>query len=133
MTSGIFFKQKDLSFDELDWGKLATISGPQTCGAKDLVVLDVELLPGLGHAFHKHPQQEEVIYVLQGQVEQWLDQEKMILGPGDSVCIPADCVHASFNVGNSPAKVLAILGPAIGDTGYEVVEVADQSPWKDLR
>ncbi len=133
MESGKFFRQTDLDFETLDWGRLASISGPLTCGARDLVVLDVELVPGEGHAFHKHPQQEEVIYVLRGMVEQWLGVEKMVLQPGDSVCIPADCVHASYNIGDEDAKLLAILGPAIGDSGYEVVEVADQTPWKDLR
>jgi quercetin dioxygenase-like cupin family protein len=128
-----FFGQAELNFESLPWGKLATVSGPETCGAKDLIVLDVVLLPGQGHNFHKHPQQEEVIYVLEGSVEQWLGEEKRILQPGDSACIPADCVHASFNVGDADAKVLAILGPAIGETGYEVEEVADQAPWNSLR
>ncbi len=132
MNKGKFIKQTHLEFEQLDWGKLATISGPLTCGAKDLVVLDVELSSGKGHNFHKHPKQEEVIYVVHGQIEQWLDQKKMILGPGDSVCIPADCVHASFGLDGN-AKLLAILGPAVGPTGYEVEDVADQAPWKDLR
>ncbi len=133
MDAGKFFRQEDLEFDKLDWGALATISGPLTCNARNLVVLDVVLLPGQGHNFHKHPQQEEVIYVLQGTVEQWLDKEKRILEEGDSVCIPADCVHASFNVGSQDAKLLAILGPAVGHTGYEVVEVGEEEPWIGLR
>ena len=56
-----------------------------------------------------------------------------ILGPGDSVFIGADVVHASFNVGESDAKLLAILGPCVGDQGYELVDVASEAPWKDLR
>jgi len=32
-------------------------------------------------------------------------------------------VHASFNV--SYASILAILGPCIGDQGYEIEEVED--------
>ena len=133
MKSGKFFRQDELVFENLDWGRLASVSGPLTCGAEDLVVLDVVLRPGKGHAFHKHPRQEEVIYVLQGEVEQWLEKQNLILKPGDSVCIPADCVHASFNVGDTDAKVLAILGPAVGETGYEVEEVANEEPWSQLR
>jgi hypothetical protein len=42
-------------------------------------------------------------------------------------------VHASFNVGTSDAKIVAILGPCVGDGGYELVDVAGEPPWKDMR
>ena len=64
-------------------------------------MIDVTLSPGKGHDFHKHPDQEEVILCVAGSVEQWVDREKRILGPGDSAFIPAGVVHASFNVGES--------------------------------
>lgn len=131
--SGTFKLSKDTPAETLDWGKLRWMSNPPTTGAGQLTVIEVNILPGEGHDFHKHPDQEEVIYVIDGKVEQWLDTEKRILGPGDSVYIDADAVHASFNVGENPAKLLAILGPCVGDLGYELVDVADQSPWKDLR
>ena len=67
-------------------------------------------------------------------VEQWLDEEKRTLQTGDSVFITGDTVHASFNTSDSDAKLLAILGPCVDeDSGYEVVEVADEEPWNGLR
>ena len=117
----------------LDWGRLRWLSHPPSTDAEHLTVIDVTLLPGKGHDFHKHPDQEEVIYVVRGTVEQWVDREKRILGPGDSAHIPADMVHASFNVGDGEAKVAAILGPCVGKDGYELVDVADEAPWKTLR
>ena len=71
--------------------------------------------------------------MVSGRVEQWLDREKKILGPGDCAFIPAGVVHASFNAGEGPAHVLAILGPCVGDQGYVSVEVAGEEPWKSLR
>ena len=44
-------------------------------GADHLVVMDVELHPGGGHDFHRHPGQEEVIIVKEGTIVQYLDQE----------------------------------------------------------
>ena len=131
--TGTFKLSRETPPEVLDWGQLRWMSSPPATGAKDLTVIEVNITPGEGHNFHKHPDQEEVIYVIAGEVEQWLDQEKRILGPGDSVFIGADVVHASFNVGSSDAKLLAILGPCVGDAGYELVDVADQSPWKTLR
>ena len=76
------------------------------------------------------PAQEEVIYVIEGEVEQWLDRQKRVLRSGDAVFIPAGVVHASFNVAGAKARMLAILGPCVGrENGYEVTEVADQEPW----
>jgi quercetin dioxygenase-like cupin family protein len=117
----------------LDWGRLRWLCNPPSTGAKDLTVIDVTLSPGKGHNFHKHPDQEEVILCVSGSVEQWVDREKRILAPGDSAFIPAGVVHASFNVGQAEAKVVAILGPCKGDIGYEVVEMGAEAPWNTLR
>ena len=132
--SGMFVPAQDAVREQLDWGWLAWCSRPSSTGAKELTVIEVTLAPGGGHAFHKHPQQEEVIYVISGEVEQWLGQERRVLRSGDSVFIPGDVVHASFNTSDTDARMLAILAPCIGkETGYEVVEVADQEPWNTLR
>lgn len=124
---------RDTPQEVLEWGKLRWMSSPPATGAKDLSVIEVNINPGAGHDFHKHPDQEEVIYVIAGEVEQWVEQDKRILGPGDSVFIGAGVVHASFSIGDAEAKLLAILGPCVGPDGYELVDVASESPWKDLR
>ena len=132
--SGTFVPAAKVVRQQLDWGWLGWVSRPAGTGAENLVVIEVTLAPGGGHAFHKHPQQEEVIYAIEGRVEQWREDEKRMLGPGDSVFLPAGTVHASFNTSDRDAKVLATLAPCIGDgDGYEAVEVADQPPWNGLR
>ena len=131
--NGIFVPSSAAERETLDWGSLAWVSRPQQTEAEQLTVIEVTLNPGGGHNFHKHPDQEEVIYVLDGEVEQWLEQESRQLRPGDSVFIKPDIVHASFNNSNAPAKLLAILGPCVGDGGYVSVEMGDQEPWASLR
>jgi quercetin dioxygenase-like cupin family protein len=130
---GKFISSAEVEREQLNWGSLGWLSRPATTGATELVVIEVNFNPGHGHNFHKHPDQEEVIYVVEGEIEQWLEQEKRLLGPGDSVFIPADIVHASFNTSSSPAKVLAILAPCITAAGYVSVEMGDQAPWNSLR
>jgi quercetin dioxygenase-like cupin family protein len=101
--------------------------------SEDLVVVEVELYPGFGHSFHRHPRQEEFLFILDGEVEQWLEEEKRVLKRGEGVFIPRNLVHATFNVSDRPVKALAILGPSIGEEGYEVIEVFDEEPWSKLR
>ena len=133
MMTGKFITRASLEQTHLDWGSTAYLSNPTTTGASQLTVMEVILTPSKGHNFHKHPEQEEVICVIEGQIEQWLERERTELGPGEAVFIPANIVHASFNTGNKPAKLMVTLGPCTGASGYDVVEVADQAPWKDLR
>lgn len=116
-----------------DWGAMGWVSRPSGTGATKLTVIEVVLVPGGGHNFHKHPDQEEVIYVIEGTVEQWLEKDKKDLTAGDSAFVPAGVVHASFNVSRKPAKLLAILGPCVGEGGYVLVDVSGEAPWKALR
>jgi quercetin dioxygenase-like cupin family protein len=131
--AGKFVMASETKPEVLDWGKLGWLSNPPNTGARQLTVIDVNLAPGKGHDFHKHPDQEEVIYVVAGKVEQWIDRDRRTLGPGDCAFIPAGMVHASFNIGDGNAKIVAILGPCVGDIGYELVDVAGEAPWKTMR
>lgn len=133
MKQGKFTIASETEPEVLDWGSLKWLSHPPSTGASQLTVIDVTLAPGKGHDFHKHPDQEEVLYVIAGTVEQWVDQEKRMLGPGDSAFLPAAMVHASFNAGDTDAQIVAILGPCVGDGGYELVDVAGEAPWNALR
>jgi quercetin dioxygenase-like cupin family protein len=131
--TGKFITSTDVRREHVAWGSLAWFSSPAASNAKDLVVLEVNLSPAAGHNFHKHPKQEEVLYVIEGEIEQWVDREKRVLRAGDSAFIAAGVVHASFNVSDWNAKLLAILGPCIGPEGYELVDVAKLEPWAHLR
>jgi quercetin dioxygenase-like cupin family protein len=130
---GKFTVARDVEPETLDWGQLRWLSTPPATGARQLTVIDVTLAPGKGHDFHRHPDQEEVIYVVTGEVDQWVDRDRRVLNAGDSAFVPAGMVHASFNVGDGDAKIVAILGPCIGDIGYELVDVSGEAPWNGLR
>jgi quercetin dioxygenase-like cupin family protein len=119
--------------ETLDWGVLGSLCRPSVTGARHLTVLEVTLEPGQGHNFHKHPDQEEVIVVIEGEAEQWLECESRKLRPGDTAFIGAGVVHASFNATSAPIKLLAILGPCVGADGYETVDMSEQEAYKKLR
>src|SRR4051812_17172443 len=104
-----------------EWGSFRWISHPPSTDAKQLTVFQAMLAPGKGHNFHKHRDQEEVLYVVSGKIEQWLDRQRRILGPGDSAFIPAGAVHASFNIGDDDAKLVVIFSPCVGEFGFESI------------
>ena len=130
---GKFIMSDDADVHVMKWGRLGWLSNPAVTGAKQMTVIAGTFSPGFGHTFHYHPAQEKVIYVLAGCLEHWNEHEKRILGPGDCVFIPVGLVHASFNAGTDDARVLAILGPCVGDIGVEQVDVSGEAPWNALR
>ncbi len=130
--NGKFIRDSETDMQSLDWGRLGWLSSPAQTDAAQLAIVVGDLIPGKGHSFHKHPNQEEVMFVVSGKVEQWIDQEKRLLGAGDSAFIPPGVVHASFNAGDTMARVMAIFGPCVGD-GFEMIDMAGDAPWKSLR
>lgn len=98
----------------------------------NLMFVRAQLPPGEAHRFHHHPRMEEILYILSGTAEQWVEREKRTMRAGDSIYIPVGMVHATYNAGNEPLDFLAVLSPAKSE-GPPTVEVADQEPWRSLR
>ena len=131
--SSRFIAAGDIVRDQFDWGEAGWVSRPELTGSRAMCVMDVTLQPGAGHPFHRHPDQEEIIWVREGRIEQWLEDRKQELGPGEAVYIEMDIVHGSYTVGDAPAKLTVILTPTAGEGGYEVIDVFEEEPWASLR
>ena len=130
---GRFLTTEEMTREYPEWGSLGWASRPEDTGSKQLVVIEVTLAPGQGHNFHKHPNQDEIIYMMDGKCEQWIRDKKQIIKAGDVAFIPQDTVHGGFNDFEEEVKLLAILSPAVGDEGYELEDVSEEEPWKSLR
>lgn len=98
----------------------------------NLLFVRCQIYPGQAHKFHYHPRMEEILYVLSGNAEQWVERDKRIMKPGESLYLPAGIVHGTYNIGSETLDFLAVLSPA----GAEVpptVDVSEQESWKSLR
>jgi len=127
-----FVTAQDVQIEELPWGPHEWLCRPGLTDARDLLLVRVRMPPGTGHAFHRHPAMEEIIYVISGTAEQWVDTERRELGPGDIAHIPKDVVHGTYNAGDDTLIFLAILSPAIFE-GPALVDVSGEAPWSTLR
>ncbi len=105
---------------------------PGLVAKSDLMFVRAVLPAGEAHPFHHHPRMEEILYILSGTAEQWVEQEKRILRPGDAVCLPVGIVHGTYNAGPDPLEFLAILSPSSAG-GPVTVEVSREEPWCSLR
>jgi quercetin dioxygenase-like cupin family protein len=128
-----FVMAGEVPTESFEWGSAGMRCAPPGTGCESFVVMDVRLDPGFFHAFHKHPDQDEMITVVSGKVTQFLEGESSMLGPGDSVYIDRDVVHGSYNDFDEPAQLAVVLAPAIGDGGYVAIDVSAEEPWASAR
>lgn len=129
---GLFFTESNTPVEKLERGFHRWFSRQDITESEDLIVTQVDVKPGEGHPFHYHPTMDEVIYIISGKAEQWIEKESRILTSGEAVYIPKKMVHATFNSGNRTLKFLAILSPA-ADLEGSMVYVHEESPWNSLR
>ena len=127
-----FVTAADAVVEPSPWGPHDWLSRAGLTAAERLMLVRVTMAPGKGHAFHRHPALEEIIYVVSGRAEQWVDRASRLLGPGDAAHIPADVVHGTYNAGDTNLVFLAILSPAIFE-GPALVDVSGEQPWASLR
>jgi quercetin dioxygenase-like cupin family protein len=127
-----FVSSQDVQVEELPWGPHEWLCRPGLTEARELLLVRVRMPAGKGHAFHRHPAMEEIIYVVSGVAEQWVDRDARRLGPGDIAHIPADVVHGTYNAGDETLVFLAILSPATVD-GPALIDVSNDAPWNSLR
>jgi quercetin dioxygenase-like cupin family protein len=127
-----FVTEAEMQVESYPWGVHDWLCRPGLTDANELALVRVHMPSGDAHKFHKHPEMEEIIYVLSGVAEQWVDREKTILTAGQIAHIPKNVVHATYNAGDEVLEFLAILSPA-KIVGSPLVDVSDQEPWKSLR
>ena len=128
-----FVLKGDVPVEEFEWGSAGMRAAPPGTGCESFVVMDVRLDPGFFHAFHKHPDQDEMIVVTRGVATQYLEQESRQLNVGDSIYIDKDVVHATYNDGDEPVELQVILAPPVTDGGYVAIDVSAEEPWATLR
>ena len=82
--------QSRAQIERAPWGKHWWLSRPGLTDTKQLTLVRVTMRPGTGHQFHYHPAREEIIYIVEGVAEQWVDREKRTLKAGECAFIPRE-------------------------------------------
>lgn len=108
------------------------LSKPGMTPTEDLYFVKVVIPPGKGHSFHTHPNKEEVIFILSGRAEQWLEDKMKILGPGDSLYVPKSAPHATYNTGDEDLIFLAVITPGTAE-GEMAIDISQEEPWASIR
>jgi quercetin dioxygenase-like cupin family protein len=127
-----FITRADCEVTEAHWGHHDWCCKPEMTGTQNLILVRVTMPPGRGHQFHYHPMREEIIYILEGTGEQWVDRDCRRLKSGETAFIPRNIVHGIYNSSRRPVTFLAILSPAEAE-GPFLIDCYREEPWKTLR
>jgi len=87
----------------------------------------VVLEPSGGQVPWHNQEQEEVYFVVEGQGEMCLGEERQSLSTGQAVYIPHGVFHQLTNVGTTPLTMIYVYGPA-GDVAHWKQELEGTLP-----
>jgi quercetin dioxygenase-like cupin family protein len=105
-------KEEERGFVSVDWGRTKNIFGAENVRAQYLKINITEYAAGTEHKLHRHPDQEEVIYILDGEGITRTDAGDQRIGPGSFVFVPAGTDHATINLRkDKPMKAIIMKSP----------------------
>jgi quercetin dioxygenase-like cupin family protein len=106
------------------WKATADDTGGQLMAFEELVE------QGKATPSHCHPEADEVLYVVEGEIMLDLNGQQRRLGPGSFTFAPRGVPHA-FCVLSASARILTVQTPGTGDAFYRDASDASSSPTTD--
>jgi quercetin dioxygenase-like cupin family protein len=85
------------------------LCGPDTAGG--FALHHGTLTPGAGPPLHVHSREDETFYILAGEVEVTIGDQRDTLRAGDCVFLPRGIPHRLQNLGPDTAQLLLLIHP----------------------
>lgn len=94
------------------WGRITWLHNGET-GAKGLTVGEVIISPGQSNPMHAHPNCEEVLYLISGELDHTYGPDEVYhLTPGMSIRVPAGIKHNAACTSAEPARMIVAYDSA---------------------
>jgi quercetin dioxygenase-like cupin family protein len=100
---------------------VSNVINKEDTGARRIILLSAEFPPGKVHLLHRHPNAEQIMYVLEGSCLALSEGEPVRLNEGDAVFIAQGEWHGVRNYTDQSAVTLVIYAGAgsLEEAGYE--------------
>jgi quercetin dioxygenase-like cupin family protein len=102
-------------------------------------VVELVTEPGQGVSLHVHTHEDELVYVVDGQLEVTLGDQKMTATAGVLALLPRGIPHGFTNTGGTPSRLLDVILPGTFDNYFvalhnlfDGVGVADEAKLNEL-
>jgi quercetin dioxygenase-like cupin family protein len=98
---------------DFEWGRLHWVAGAPQGNSEYVTVGKCVLFPGRENPKHCHPNCEEILHVLSGRIEHFVEGEGWFpMETGDTITIEQDVWHHARNVGDDEAHLLICFSSA---------------------
>ena len=87
-------------------------------GAAQLCIFEQWIERAAGVPTHEHPV-EEILTIVRGEAEIWIDEERGVVAAGQSLVVPAHRKHGFRNIGSGTLHVHAVLASAIFEATFD--------------
>jgi len=110
---------ENIPVQELPGRQLQWLVTPETLGVEKI---GIAIMNCPAHStvrpLHGHRDTEEVLLILGGQGEAWVDGEVASFKKGDAVLLPANSKHMVRNTGDEPLITASIFSPPTTPSSY---------------
>jgi quercetin dioxygenase-like cupin family protein len=104
--------QADVTPVEFAWGRITWLHNGEA-GAKGLTVGEVIINPGQSNPMHTHPNCEEVLYLISGELDHTYGPNEIYhLTSGMSIRVPAGIKHNAVCTSAEPARMIVAYDSA---------------------
>lgn len=111
--------QKDIEVLNLEGRDLQWIVTPETIGSEKLSIAIMNCPAGsIVRPMHSHKDIEEVILILEGEGEAYVDGDRAFFKKGDAVLFPVNSKHQVRNTGDGPLITASIFTPQTTPDSY---------------
>jgi quercetin dioxygenase-like cupin family protein len=108
---------KDIKSVKTSWGSLQWLVSGLTGSSLSMTFGRVIIYPRSANPYHFHPNCEEILYVISGEIEHSLPEGGVTrLVPGDCIVMQKGMKHKARNVGDDDAVVVVAFNSAFRKT-----------------
>ena len=103
-----------------DGSLIRELMHPAVHGNKQVSFAEAIIEPGSSTLPHIHKTTEEIYHIVQGSGVMCLEEEKVFIGPGDTICIAPGRRHSVENTGSMQLKIFCCCAPPYSHEDTEI-------------
>jgi mannose-6-phosphate isomerase-like protein (cupin superfamily) len=107
------------------------VGGMSPIQATNFAMGNVTLEPNGGQVPWHNQEQEEIYFIVEGEGEMCLGEERRMIKAGQAAYIPSGVFHQLTNTGSTPMRMIYVYGPS-GDVAHWKQELAGTLPVADV-
>ena len=113
------------AFVTKDGSEIRELLAHRNSSIRNQSLAEARVAPSMSTAPHYHPRTEEIYYILSGEGEMTIGDERQSVGPGDAIAIPPGKVHTIHNTGHETLVFLCCCAPGYEHEDTVLVDASD--------